>query len=310
MSWPWRSADATRRALSDRITVRHEPEQRAQRLREVAYRRLLARLFAAQPDRWVVKGGVALILRLDPNRTSNDIDLSYVAEAGEHAVALRALVEAAEHDLGDFFTFEIARGSAWEVDPDHPLERALTVPITARVGRAIFAQFNVDLALPRADGLSAEPLSPGETLTGLAEVDGITPVTVLTIPAQLADKVCAVFERHGADGTRSSRARDLADIAMIAMQQDVDGAALLSELRREEGRRLAAGTILEPLPSTFALAADQVADWRARWTRATRGAPVSFDQAMETATRFLTPVLRGDVAGARWSSATGEWTGS
>jgi len=54
-------------------------------MREVAYRRLLARLFAARPDGWVVKGGVALLLRLDPNRTSNDIDITYIDEAGEHA---------------------------------------------------------------------------------------------------------------------------------------------------------------------------------------------------------------------------------
>ena len=37
----------------------------------------------------------------------NDIDLAYVGEAGEHAVALGALVQAAAYDLGDFFEFEI-----------------------------------------------------------------------------------------------------------------------------------------------------------------------------------------------------------
>ncbi len=122
MSWPWRSPEATRRALSDRVAARYEPEQRQRRLREVAYRRLLFRLFRAQPERWVVKGGAALLLRLDPNRTSNDIDLVYVQEAGEHAVALRALCEAASYDAGDFFAFEVASGRL--VDADHPLERA------------------------------------------------------------------------------------------------------------------------------------------------------------------------------------------
>ena len=134
MSWPWRSPQATRQALTDRIKARHPPEQRPQRLREIAYRRLLARVFAEQPERWVVKGGAALLLRLDPDRTSNDIDLAYVAEAGEHAVALEALDAALAHDLGDFFEFELARDRMTEVNPDRPLERALAVPVIARVG--------------------------------------------------------------------------------------------------------------------------------------------------------------------------------
>ena len=71
-------------------------------MREVAYRRLLARLFNARPEGWVVKGGAALLLRLDPNRTSNDIDIAYLdqaAGAGIEVVAgqrtLAALVEPA-----------------------------------------------------------------------------------------------------------------------------------------------------------------------------------------------------------------------
>ena len=78
MTWPWRSPEATRQALTAKTRARHPQELRGQRLREIAYRRLLARIFATQPERWVVKGGVALLLRLDPNRTSNDIDLAYV----------------------------------------------------------------------------------------------------------------------------------------------------------------------------------------------------------------------------------------
>lgn len=134
MSWPWRSPEATRQALTAKTRARHPQELRGRRLREIAYRRLLARIFATQPERWVVKGGVALLLRLDPNRTSNDIDLAYVAQAGEHAVALEALVEAAAHDMGDFFEFEIGRDQTEEVDPEHPLERALSVPVVARIG--------------------------------------------------------------------------------------------------------------------------------------------------------------------------------
>jgi nucleotidyltransferase AbiEii toxin of type IV toxin-antitoxin system len=82
VTWPWRSPQATRSALSAKVKARRRPELRQQRMREIAYRRLLARLFATQPEQRVVKGGAALLLRLDPNRTSNDIDLAYLAQAG------------------------------------------------------------------------------------------------------------------------------------------------------------------------------------------------------------------------------------
>jgi nucleotidyltransferase AbiEii toxin of type IV toxin-antitoxin system len=307
VTWPWRSPQATRQALTDRIKARHPQEQRPQRLREIAYRRLLARLFAEQPDRWVVKGGAALLLRLDPNRTSNDIDLAYVAEASEHAVALVALEEALAHDLGDFVEFELARDRMTEINPDHPLERALAVPVIARVGGRIFAEFAIDLVLPREDVLEVEWLEPEATLTGDPAVDVIPPVAALALPAQIADKVCALFERHGVGGQHSSRARDLADIAMIATQTEIDGSQLAAQLRREEQRRLQAGTLIEPLPRELRLVDQQLADWKARWTRATRGAPISFDEAREAASTFPDPVLRTAVEGNRWSASEQAW---
>ena len=305
MSWPWRSPEATRQALTAKTRARHPPELRGQRLREIAYRRLLARMFATQPERWVVKGGVALLLRLDPNRTSNDIDLAYVAKAGEHADALRALVRAAAHDLGDFFEFEVRRDQAEEVDPD-PLQRALTVPVLARIGATTFAEFSVDLALPREDDVEIEWVQPGATLTGQPEVDQTQPVALLALPAQIADKLCALHERHG-DGHYSSRARDLADLAMIAQQKDSEGSRLIAHVRREEARRRQAGTLIEPLPTTLQLAEEQIADWSRRWKKATRDAPVSFKEAQAVAAAFLNPVLDDTANGKHWNAANQTW---
>src|SRR3954452_19162814 len=73
---------ALEQALGARIRERYPAEEFQARKSEVAYRRLVARMFATSPDEWVLKGGYAMILRLDPNRTSNDIDVSYVNAAG------------------------------------------------------------------------------------------------------------------------------------------------------------------------------------------------------------------------------------
>jgi hypothetical protein len=274
------------------------------RLREIAYRRLLFRLYDSQPQDWVIKGGAALLLRLDPNRTSNDIDLAFVREAGEHAVALAALQEAARQDAGDFFAFEL--GSGQFVEQEHPLERALSVPVVARIGEREFARFSVDLALPRED-VDSEWVRPETTVTGNAVVDSLPPVATLTFPAQMADKVCAIYEIHGTAHTHSSRARDLADVAMIAEQVDLDGKRLGDRLRGEEQRRLDAGTLAAPLPEQLTLSAAQASDWSARWDRATRGAPINFERALQIAGDVMNPVLDGSVDGATWLAAEGRW---
>lgn len=181
------------------------------------------------------------------------------------------------------------------------------MPIVARVGPAAFAEFSVDLALPRDDVPAVETLHARATLTGSSEVDEIPAITVLALPAQIADKICAVFERRGERGTPSSRARDLADLAMIAAQVPVDGDEVSRHLRREEARRLAAGTLLAPLPESFRLADEQLVEWSRRWKKATRQAPIGFDEAYASAAAFVDPVLAGDVLDAAWSPSAGAW---
>jgi hypothetical protein len=82
---------------------------------------------------------------------------------------------------------------------------------------------------------------------------------------------------------------------------------LIAHVRREEARRREAGTLAEPLPNKLRLAEEQVVDWVGRWARATRDAPLSFDEAQAVATMFLSPVLAGDAEGMRWHSATQTW---
>lgn len=274
-------------------------------MHEIAYRRLLYRLFELQPDDWVVKGGAALLLRLDPNRTSNDIDLAYVRQAGEHPVALDALNSAAELDAGDFFTFEVGAGRF--VDEDHPLERAFSVPVLARIGEREFARFSIDLALPRED-VDSERIDPATSLTGNPAVDSLPEVATLTFAAQVADKACAIYEKHGVEGTHSSRARDLADIAMIAQQVDLDGTRLIERVQIEESRRLAAGTLKSALPDELSLSELQLSDWAGRWDKATRNAPIGFDAALELASALMTPVLDKSADGATWHGASKSWT--
>ncbi len=69
---------AFRRALEDRLKQKSAAEGLGlQRLmREVAFDRLLARLFSHEEAPWILKGGYAMELRIKEARVTKDIDLA------------------------------------------------------------------------------------------------------------------------------------------------------------------------------------------------------------------------------------------
>jgi hypothetical protein len=306
MSWPWASPEATRRGLADRVKLRHPGPEIQLRLYEVAFRRVLARLEAAKPGRWVLKGGVALLLRLDPNRTSDDIDIAYLDAAGQHGVALAALERALTLDLGDHFSFAVRPGERDQGDAG--IDETIPLRVEARIGGRRWVEFGIDLGYTEG-GTPTESLLPRENLTGLAEVDAIPAVRSLAIDLQVAQKLCAMFELHGEPPKHSSRARDLVDLAMIATQvPGIDAGNLRRHVESEQARRLAKGSLRAELPRRLELAPVQVDDWRRRWARATRAAPMSLDEAHEIASALLNPILDGTARG-EWSPADRAWRG-
>jgi len=81
------TAKAFRKALEDRLNKTAGVEQiQVNRLRrQVAFDRLLARLFQADPAPWVLKGGYALELRSRTARATVDIDLTVQRAAAANA---------------------------------------------------------------------------------------------------------------------------------------------------------------------------------------------------------------------------------
>jgi len=71
---------AFRRALEDRLKEgSREIKMDLQRMRRsVAFERLLCRLFASGNEKWILKGGYAMELRIQSARMTKDIDLSLV----------------------------------------------------------------------------------------------------------------------------------------------------------------------------------------------------------------------------------------
>ena len=121
------------------------------------------------------------------------------------------------------------------------------------------------------------------------------PLRTLAWPQQIAEKICEVFEQHG--GAHSSRARDLADLGMIAKQVDgLDGTALIDALKPEAARR-APTSMPDGLPAAFALGHSQETEWRANFKKASRSAPIDFDEALANAGALVGPLLDGSATG-------------
>ena len=102
------TAEAFRRALEERLNKAAETELvQANRVRrQVAFDRLLARLFRIDPAPWVLKGGYALELRFRAARATVDIDLTVqriaaTTEVDANQIVRDMLQDAASFSLGD-----------------------------------------------------------------------------------------------------------------------------------------------------------------------------------------------------------------
>jgi hypothetical protein len=110
--------------------------------------------------------------------------------------------------------------------------------------------------------------------------------------------VCATIEQH--DGRSSSRAKDLVDLTIIALTQQVDGEAasanLTQELSKRELKRPRHFTVPDP--------------WRAKYTKLASNTPASvcsFDEALSLVTAFVDPLLTAAANGMHWDPSASTW---
>jgi len=269
------SASAFRMALEERLrTESLNTGEALSRLRKtVAFDRLLARLLEGEPDVWVLKGGLALQLRIqDRARTTRDIDL-HTRERAETALDL--LVSSALIDLGDHFRFEVSRPPGM----DTPLRCAVRAPLAGRA----FESFHVDL------GCEEERIGAVSHLrvTPLLEFADIPAVEFPCFPLgqHLAEKVHALVRPRG--GRDNSRVKDLVDIVLIAETSRVDTVELAAALAATFGAD--PGCALPPrLP-------DPPRAWEPQYRALARDLALlasTLDEGVAVARVLIDPVLR------------------
>jgi hypothetical protein len=289
------SAAAFRRALETRLlALSRDGGGPLLRLRKsVAFDRLLARLFAVAPDRWVLKGGLALDYRLGKKaRTTLDIDLA--GPGGEDA-ATADLLATGELDLGDHFSFTIERTAKL----DQLVEgSAVRYHVRADLAGRLFEEFLLDVGFDFPTGWEPETLR-GPDLLAFADIE---PVLAPSLPLelQIAEKVHAYTRGYGRSGIASTRVKDLVDLALIASTSSVGADRLRRALRetftQRERHELPAALRRPP------------ADWRVPYAMALEvGLAAELDRGYELAARLLDPVLSGNLGSAVWEPAAQKW---
>jgi len=298
----------------------------------ITFERLLARLLVVAPDRWMLKGALALDFRLGIHaRVTMDMGLGRYDDTDAATVDLLAadfrlgiharvtmdmdlgryddtdaatvdLLAAQERDLGDYFVFGVER-----TDRLDALREATAVRyhVHAELAGRTFEHVTVDV------GFSPPPTGgqpwPMDTIVGpdLLAFAGITPIRIPTLSLEyhIAEKLHAYTRGYGETGTiQSTRVKDLIDLVVIASTTALSAHRLHSALMEVfEGRRSQALPPHLPPPPTA---------WHRPYATMAQGVGLETDLAAGYArtAAFLDPILSSEVPMvAVWNETQQRW---
>ena len=291
----YQTGQAFRRALEARLlnqsTLGAVSLVRLRKL--VAFDRFLARLLAVRPDGWMLKGGLALQLRLGQRaRTTKDIDVLLRLPRPEIGPTL---TRAGELNLDDWFSFTVQQDPA---QLPGPADGGWRFFVTARVASRTFETFHVDI------GVGDPVLEPAEALATppLLAFAGIPPLTLPCYPLSqhLAEKVHA-YVKPRASG-ESTRVKDLVDILLVAAYSPVAAPALRAAI---QATFTAQGSGAPPTSLPAPPAA-----WTPKYRKLAQESglvAVTLPQALAQAQAFLDPVLSGQTHGT-WAPERQAWS--
>jgi hypothetical protein len=241
-----------------------------QRLRrQVAFDRLLARLHQEAPNRWILKGGYAMELRMREARATKDIDLAFAdprsviqSDSGIGERLREELLDDLSKDPGDFFTFLVAESS---LDIDAAPYGGARYPIDARLDGRTFVKFHVDIGVGDVVVLPLESTTTGDWL-GFAGIYA-SKVVMLSSEQQFFEKLHAYTLPDRP--VPNSRVKDLVDMVLLVTKANMDSTrvkhCLVSTFERRKTHRLPESLspppgnwkpVFEPLAATCGLDTD------------------------------------------------------
>ncbi|MFO0759009.1 MAG: nucleotidyl transferase AbiEii/AbiGii toxin family protein [Byssovorax sp.] len=267
------------------------------RLRQrYVFERLLARLAAYFGDRVVLKGGLALELRLGRARATRDVDLRVSGNPGLLASELARAGAVFGLD-GDFLTFEIDLYPKFPtIDGEGMLYQGQRFRVMAMMGGKIYGSaFGVDVAM--GDRMSYRP----ELLVGARDFEfaGIPPIQVLAYAREvhLAEKLHAFTMPRPRP---NSRVKDLPDMTLLGLTGPFESSAIMSAIKDTFIHRAT-----HPIPAEIPAPPMSWDVPYGRMAQEDRLPWATLTEVAEAARAFLNPVLCGN--DGIWAPASWSW---
>ncbi|MEN8171548.1 MAG: nucleotidyl transferase AbiEii/AbiGii toxin family protein [Chloroflexota bacterium] len=284
---------AFRRALEDRLKIIQNSENMPLvRLRkQVAFERFIARLQTIQPNTWILKGGLAMQLRFGvQSRTTKDIDLL----TKELAVNIfDSLLEAADLNKGDWFTFEVSQTE----DVPQDVFGGYRYHIQCRLDGRIFEAFNVDVGVGDilVEGYDILHFDPILDFAGITS----TEVPCYPVTQQIAEKLHALTREYASGG--STRVKDVVDILLLAGLGGINGVMLSKAINGTFELRNT-----HPVPNEMPALSKSLRYKYDHLAKELNLAINNFDDADNALADFIEPVFRSDDPGM-WDVETWRW---
>lgn len=211
MTYP--SAQALRTALENRLLARStQTGISLDRLRRrVMFERIIARIQAAEPGQWVLKGGMALEVRLhDVARVTKDVDLGLRDDVDSAADLHDRLFDILTADVDhDHFVFTVSAPERLREDSGgFPTWRA---KVGAQLADKPFGRVQLDVS-PRAHELHGTDMLAVPNSLAFAGIPAVEAEAV-NIYRHAAEKFHGMLRDFG--DRENSRVRDLVDLTIL-----------------------------------------------------------------------------------------------
>ncbi|MCZ9309742.1 nucleotidyl transferase AbiEii/AbiGii toxin family protein [Corynebacterium uberis] len=254
------------------------------------FRETFLNLVMESQSGWVLKGGSGIYCRIPGARQTKDLDLYRQENPTSSWESAEILVDTMNGKRTGPYEFRLSHPKSTRSGGAVESER-ISVSVRYGVEHNELVHFTVDVSGDIKAADVVEPLTVSATFEVVTE---FLPqeffVYVYPVANQMADKVCAMYERYGSNppGKPSTRYRDLYDLALMARSLSVKYADLKRALDEQQVVRRFS------LPSTLVVPDDE---WLLKYPEIVRGfgnvesGLDNIEEALRVAGLLLNPLL-------------------
>lgn len=225
--------------------------------RRVIFERVVSRLEAADPGHWVLKGGMALEVRLhDEARLTKDIDLGLRDTVDDGEELHERLVEALAADpFSDGFV--ITAEPVTQLAEDNAGQGTWRSRLEASLGGRPFGRVQLDVS-PRGHELEDTEFVPLPNSLAFANIN-VPVIEIVDVHRHAAEKLHAMARDFG--DRENTRVRDLVDIVILHEHKLLDRQHLAAATQAvwQERNNAPPPPTLPPLPRNWAPRYEQLA---------------------------------------------------